>query len=599
MPQDVFRITTAGSVDDGKSTLIARLLLDTHSIPEDQLDATLGANADPSTIADLLDGLESEKEQGITIDVAHRYFDSDTRRYHLSDSPGHEQYTRNMATASAAADAVVLVIDSSAGIKPQTIRHLDIAHRLGIKQFLVVANKIDLVGYSRKTFEALREDVTALFKPYDTASWDLIPASGTLGDGVVRAGRNMRWYQGPTLLQALDALEPVVTEDAAPTLSLQLVQRQGPRKRRYFASVLSGSVSEGDSLTVIPGNTPATITDLHTQGRPSSQARVGDQVSFEVSEDRDIERGSLLSTASNITMSHEWNANLIWLESPSGITGRPYLLRCANQQTRVTITKAHLEDASHNKMGETHLLETNNSYQATLSAQSDIAMAPFEIFPALGRFVLINPETGQTAAVGTVNYSLRRSENIHPHSFAVSRGDREGLMGGKGQVLWFTGLSGSGKSTIADQLSQRLQELGRMHTILDGDSLRTGLTKDLGFTEADRVENIRRTAEVAKLMAEAGLVVLVCLISPYRQDRNNARDIIGADRFSEIHVATDLAVCEDRDPKGLYAKARSGAIPNFTGINAPYEEPLEPALVLDGAGSLEDSVSQGLSLITN
>ena len=599
MPQDVFRITTAGSVDDGKSTLIARLLLDTHSIPEDQLDATLGANADPSKIADLLDGLESEKEQGITIDVAHRYFDSDTRRYHLSDSPGHEQYTRNMATASAAADAVVLVIDSSAGIKPQTIRHLDIAHRLGIKQFLVVANKIDLVGYSRKTFEALREDVTALFEPYDKASWGLIPASGTLGDGVVRAGRNMRWYQGPTLLQALDALQPVVTEDAATTLSLQLVQRQGPRKRRYFASVLSGSVSEGDSLTVIPGNTQATVTHLHTQGRPSSQAHVGEQVSFEVSEDRDIERGSLLSTGSNITISHEWNANLIWLESQSGITGRPYLLRCANQQTRVTITKAHLEDASHNKMGETHSLETNNSYQATLSAQSDIAMAPFEIFPALGRFVLINPETGQTAAVGTVNYSLRRSENVHPHSFAVNRGDREGLMGGKGQVLWFTGLSGSGKSTIADQLSQRLQKLGRMHTILDGDSLRTGLTKDLGFTEADRVENIRRTAEVAKLMAEAGLVVLVCLISPYRQDRNNARDIIGADRFSEIHVATDLAVCEDRDPKGLYAKARSGAIPNFTGINAPYEEPLEPALVLDGAGSLEDSVSQGLSLITN
>ena len=275
MPQDVFRITTAGSVDDGKSTLIARLLLDTHSIPEDQLDATLGANADPSTIADLLDGLESEKEQGITIDVAHRYFDSDTRRYHLSDSPGHEQYTRNMATASAAADAVVLVIDSSAGIKPQTIRHLDIAHRLGIKQFLVVANKIDLVGYSRKIFEALREDVTALFEPYDNASWDLIPASGTLGDGVVRAGRNMRWYQGPTLLQALDALEPAVTEDAAPTLSLQLVQRQGPRKRRYFASVLSGSVSEGDSLTVIPGNTQATVTHLHTkEGRAAKHALV-------------------------------------------------------------------------------------------------------------------------------------------------------------------------------------------------------------------------------------------------------------------------------------------------------------------------------------
>ncbi len=597
MPTDVFRITTAGSVDDGKSTLIARLLMDTGSIPHDQLDAALGPDADPTRIADLLDGLESEKEQGITIDVAHRYFDSATRRYHLSDSPGHEQYTRNMATASADADALVLVIDSSAGVKPQTTRHLDIAYRLGIRNFLVVANKIDLVGYQRKKFDALRSEIEDLFEPYADASWSLIPASGTYGDGVVKSGRNMRWYDGPTLLEALDFLPRLESADEAPTVSIQLIERKGPRSRRYFGSVLSGTILDKKPLTLIPGNVQGTIVDLHADGKPANTASRGSQISFTLAEDRDVERGSLLTSSDSLTLSHEWNAQLIWLESDSGITGRPYLVRLGHQHTRATITRAHIIDSMNKREGETHTLETNTTYEATLSAQKDLAIAPFAEFAQLGRFVLINPETGQTAAVGTVNFSLRRSDNIHPHNFAVTTRDRETLAGGVGKVLWFTGLSGSGKSTIADEISQRLRLQGRAHTILDGDSLRKGLTRDLGFSEADRVENIRRTAEVAKLMAEAGLVVLVCLISPYRRDRDSAREIVGSERFYEIHVATSLDVCEARDPKGLYSKARLGEIPNFTGVNAPYEEPLKPALVLDGAKALIESVEAGLALV--
>ena len=597
MPTDVFRITTAGSVDDGKSTLIARLLMDTGSIPHDQLDAALGPDADPTRIADLLDGLESEKEQGITIDVAHRYFDSATRRYHLSDSPGHEQYTRNMATASADADALVLVIDASAGVKPQTTRHLDIAYRLGIRNFLVVANKIDLVGYQRKKFDALRSEIEDLFEPYADASWSLIPASGTYGDGVVKSGRNMRWYDGPTLLEALDFLPRLESADEAPTVSIQLIERKGPRSRRYFGSVLSGTILDKKPLTLIPGNVQGTIVDLHADGKPANTASRGSQISFTLGEDRDVERGSLLTSSDSVTLSHEWNAQLIWLESDSGITGRPYLVRLGHQHTRATITRAHIIDSMNKREGETHTLETNTTYEATLSAQKDLAIAPFAEFAQLGRFVLINPETGQTAAVGTVNFSLRRSDNIHPHNFAVTTRDREALAGGVGKVLWFTGLSGSGKSTIADEISKRLRLQGRAHTILDGDSLRKGLTRDLGFSEADRVENIRRTAEVAKLMAEAGLVVLVCLISPYRRDRDSAREIVGSERFYEIHVATSLDVCEARDPKGLYSKARLGEIPNFTGVNAPYEEPLKPALVLDGAKALIESVEAGLALV--
>ena len=597
MLTDVLRITTAGSVDDGKSTLIARLLLDTNSIPQDHISAALGPTADPSRIADLLDGLESEKEQGITIDVAHRFFDSETRRYHLSDSPGHEQYTRNMATAAAGADVVILVLDASAGIKPQTQRHLGIAYRLGVRKFIVVANKFDLVKYSSKVYGELHAAVDELFSEYQESEWIVIPASGTEGTAVVKRGSKMRWYQGPTILQALDNTTVRAPAEGAPAIAVQLVQRLGNRQRRYFGTVLRGTVKEDSELSIFPGTAQGTISHLRVSGRASKRAAAGSEIGFELREERDVERGAILAEEGSVVSSHQWDATVIWLGAEQGIPGRPYIAKMGYQTQRVTISHASEFSRDQHRGPEAKVLEPNGTYRATVSGQQDFALAPFTEFLEAGRFILVNPEDGQTAAVGLVNFSLRRSANVLPHSFGLDLKQREKLAGGEGRVLWFTGLSGSGKSTIADAVSQRLTDSGRIVSVLDGDNLRTGLNSDLGFTETDRVENIRRTAEVAKLLAETGIVVAVSLISPYRQDRERARDIIGHDRFAEIHVATPLAICEERDPKGLYKKARSGEIPNFTGIDAPYEKPAHPDLVVDGSGKLDDQVRKVLSLL--
>ena len=597
MLTDVLRITTAGSVDDGKSTLIARLLLDTDSIPQDHISATLGPTQDPSRIADLLDGLESEKEQGITIDVAHRFFDSNTRRFHLSDSPGHEQYTRNMATAAAGADVVILVLDASSGIKPQTQLHLAIAYRLGVRKFIVVANKFDLVNYSSKVFSALHEAIAKLFADYQDSEWTVIPASGTEGTAVVKRGTKMRWYQGPTILQALDNTKAIPGKPGKAAIAVQLVQRLGDRRRQYFGTVLRGIVKEGDELSIYPGTSRGTISRLTTSGRSAKQVTAGSEIGFELIEERDVERGVILAEEGSIVSSHQWDSTVIWLGAEQGISGRPYIAKMGYQSNRVTVSNASEYTENQNRGREAKVFEPNGTYRATVSAQQDFALAPFSDFPEAGRFILVCPEDGQTVAVGLVNFSLRRSANVIPHSFGLNLKRRESLAGGEGQVLWFTGLSGSGKSTIADAVSQRLTNSGRIVSVLDGDNLRTGLNSDLGFTETDRVENIRRTAEVAKLMAEIGIVVAVSLISPYRQDRENAKEIIGQHKFFEIHVATPLAVCEERDPKGLYKKARSGEIPNFTGIDSPYEIPTHPDLVIDGSRSLEDQVARVLNLL--
>ena len=597
MLNDVLRITTAGSVDDGKSTLIARLLLDTDSIPDDQLPTAIGVKLDPTRIADLLDGLESEQEQGITIDVAHRFFSSATRRYHLADSPGHEQYTRNMATAAAGADAVVLVIDISAGVKIQTKRHLSIAYLLGIREFIVVANKMDLVRYSSRSFRSFTEQIHHLFASFPDSRWQVVPASGTSGVGVVKKSSKMAWYEGPTLLEALDALRPQEAQSAQPTVSIQMVQRLGNRTRVYAGTVFNESVSNGTTLTVLPGNVSATIQDLRSSGVPVAMAAKGAQVTFHIEEERDIQRGYVLTSDDRVSLSHSWDATLVWLSDQEGVKGRPYIAKLGYQSERITVTKVQNFVSSGEPEGELSTLDTNEIYRVTVSSQQNLVLAPFEEFPEFGRFVLIEPETGQTAAVGTINFSLRRSDNVHPHHYSLDSKKRETLTGGTGSVLWFTGLSGSGKSTIAESVSAELTRTNRIVTVLDGDNLRSGLNQDLGFTESDRVENIRRTAEVAKLMADTGIVVLVCLISPYRADREQAKKIIGAERFAEIHVATSLEVCESRDPKGLYKKARSGGIPNFTGVNAPYEEPVSPALVLDGGGELEIAVKKTLKLI--
>lgn len=598
MPQDIFHITSAGSVDDGKSTILARLLLDTGSVFEDQLGGIDPSTVDATTIADLLDGLESEREQGITIDVAHRFFDSDTRRYHIADSPGHEQYTRNMATAASHADALLLVLEAPSGIKPQTLTHLKIAALLEIKHVIVAVNKMDLVRHSQKTFAKREAEILAYLSDHNFTTTIVIPVSGLTGVNIVKLGRQMAWWTGPTLLQALDGLTLDTPSQGDPVCLIQDVRRIPGGGRRYFASLISGEITTGASLVKAGKGSPVTITALHTSGSAATAVSAPGEISLELDEDIDLERGDVLTSKGRVHVTDHLEGNLVWLNPHPGHPGRRVEFRLGHASAKATVTRAwSLDDTLREKSGEIGDIPENSITRVTIELAEPVAYTPFSDIPELGRFVLVDHLTGDTLAAGTVSHGLRRSDNIIPHDFTLDTGDFEELTGVKGKVAWFTGLSGSGKSTIANEVSKELHRKNIPHAILDGDTLRKGLTKDLGFSEADRIENIRRTAEVAKLMADSGLIVLVSLISPYRADRDNARTIMGPERFIEVFVDTPLEVCEKRDPKGLYRKARAGELPQFTGIDAPYEEPESPDISLDGQSDLKSLTKSILEVL--
>ncbi len=577
MPQEILRVTSAGSVDDGKSTILARLLLDTGSVFLDQLGGIDPRKVDATTIADLLDGLESEREQGITIDVAHRFFDSKARRYHLADSPGHEQYTRNMATASSHADAMLLVVDARVGVKPQTRTHFGIARMLGISQFIVAVNKMDLVGFSRKAFEGVKSSLDELFSDQNLF-YTVVPVSGLTGDNIVTPSQRMSWSSGHTILNVLEAFTTHETKSPAPVFSIQYVQRIPGGGRRYLGSLSSGELKTGQTLESAryPGKF-FTVTGLIHSGVTKDVVVAPGEVSIEIDSEVDLERGDVLAASGNIEYTDQFEADLVWLDEEPGFAGRPFILRIGHSSTKTTITKISELDGSGGKRGAIGKIDANAVARVNFETHQKVSLASFRDFPDLGRFVLVDSGTGATVAGGLVTHTLRRADNLVEHDFEVTASERSALTGRQGMVAWFTGLSGSGKSTLANAVSVELTKRGVPHSILDGDSLRLGLNKDLGFSEADRVENIRRTAEVAKMMADSGLIVLVSLISPYRADRQRAKEIVGQDRFKEIFVDTPLEVCEERDTKGLYKKARQGLIPNFTGIGAPYERPSEPA----------------------
>lgn len=579
MPQEIFHITSAGSVDDGKSTILARLLLDTGSVFEDQLGGVDPKKVDATTIADLLDGLESEREQGITIDVAHRFFDSPTRRYHIADSPGHEQYTRNMATAASHADALLLVIDARVGVKPQTTTHWDIARKLGIKRCVIAVNKMDLVSYKKRVFDALRDELVALFDTDSDLEVTIIPVSGLAGDNVVRHTSAMSWWQGPTLLEALDAFHLPTREDSpGGVFAIQYVQRLAGGGRRYLGSLIRGGLNVGQT-TYCPRyrGREFVVTDIIAGTNHAEKVSGPREISVSIDADVDLERGDVLSTTpESVEHTDQFECDLVWLDDQPGYPGRTYLLRVGHGDTKATITRVFAIDSDGAKAGQIDHLESNAITRVNIETLTKISLAPFDSEPALGRMVLIDQTSGNTVAAGVVNHTLRRADNLVEHAFSVQATEHASLTGYMGRVAWFTGLSGSGKSTVANDVSVALTNSGVPHTIVDGDGLRLGLNRDLGFTEADRVENIRRAAEVAKLLADSGLVVLVSLISPYRQDREHAKDIVGSERFVEVFIDTPLEVCEARDPKGLYEKARAGLIPNFTGIGAPYEAPESP-----------------------
>ena len=590
MPKEIFRLTTAGSVDDGKSTLLARLLLDSGNLYEDQLpQGGRGLN-----LADLLDGLESERQQGITIDVAHRFFDTAQRRYHFADSPGHEQYTRNMATACAGSDAVLLVLTATDGVKPQTLIHLEVALRLGIKRFIFAINKMDLVRFSKAAYERISQRVLNHFEILGNRAGDLdiqiIPVSGLGGQNVVHSSPRLSWFDGPTLLAALDQTPRLESHDSVSVFSVQMVQRFENVGRRYLGKVLSGEISTGQAL-YLPGLPKAvTVSKVLHHGEKVDRILSGQSGSIEIDADVDISRGVLLGTES-LPVHDQFDADLIWLANEPGAKGRTYLLQHQSRLANATLTRTSLIDTvSELKTGEVSSLNQNQIARVNLSISEALPLQPFTSNFYLGRFTLIDKTTGQTAAVGTVNYPLRRSQNVTKELFEVTNELHAELTGNNPKVLWFTGLPSSGKSTLANGLSKRLFALRRPHFVLDGDNLRLGINRDLGFTDSDRAENIRRTAEIANLMADAGLIVLVSLVSPIESDREFARHLIGEERFRLIYVATPMEVCEQRDPKGLYKKARSGQISNLTGFNAPYDVPQK----LDYQTSLGDSLSSQL-----
>jgi bifunctional enzyme CysN/CysC len=587
VPQEIFHITSAGSVDDGKSTILARLLLDTGSVYEDQLGGIDPRKVDATTIADLLDGLESEREQGITIDVAHRFFDSGRRRYHIADSPGHEQYTRNMATAASHADAMLLVVDAREGVKPQTRTHFGIARKLGISQFVIAVNKMDLVGFKHKVFESIAAEMSELLQdqPLEATT---IPVSGLGGDNVVTKSNKTPWWDGPTVVEAFESFSVPQASNSGVVFSIQHVQRISGGGRRYLGTLHAGDIAVGSSLNSprYPGK-PLMVTSVVSSGTEANHVTAPSEISLVVDVDIDLERGDVLHTDSDVTLTDQFEADLVWLDDHGGLPGRNYLLRVGHQSAKATMTRVFGLESDGSKSGQADHVDVNQTVRANVETHSKISVTSFSSLAELGRFVLVDQDLGNTVAVGIINHTLRRAENVVAHAFEVSSEDRQRLTGHKGAVMWFTGLSGSGKSTLVNEVSKVLLEKGVPHSVLDGDSLRLGLNKDLGFTEADRVENIRRTAEVAKLMADSGLVVLVSLISPYRADRSRAAEIVGSDRFHEVYVSTPLEMCEQRDPKGLYKKARQGLIPNFTGIGAPYEEPLEPAYRTDPNQTVE------------
>lgn len=594
MPSEIFKITSAGSVDDGKSTILARLLLDTGSIYEDQI----GKDFDPKNIADLLDGLESERDQGITIDVAHRFFDSELRRYQIADSPGHEQYTRNMATACAGSNCLMLVIDARVGVKPQTQHHLEIALRMGIRDVIFVINKIDLVGFSKKAFAIIEKQIDSMLAEksvkFSNLRQEVIPASGLTGANVVKSSSALRWFHGPTLIQAMDQVRPVKKISSDGFVAIEYVQRLAGGGRRYLGSLRNSKLSENDK--VFFGEDEIEIKVLLVEGRRVSQAKPGSAVSVELAREIDLQPGNSL-TLSPLEQHSQIEADLIWLSSSPGVRGRRLSLKSYGSTTEATITKiSTINLDTDEKTGQASVIKPNQIVRCNLSLQSKGLLPDFEKNQQLGKFILIDPFDGQTVAAGTVNHPLRRGENLTKQEFAISGSKFSDLTGQSGRVIWLTGLSGSGKSTLANAVSLRLFEQRRPHYILDGDNMRLGINNDLGFTDEDRSENVRRTAEIAKMMADAGLLVLVSLVSPFNSDRNMAREIIGDQKFDLVFMNTSQEICERRDPKGLYKKARAGKIPNMTGMGSAFEVPDIQHLELTPDLDLETMAERVLSL---
>jgi bifunctional enzyme CysN/CysC len=586
--QDLLRFITCGSVDDGKSTLIGRLLWESQQVFEDQLTAlqvdskrhgTQGQNID---FALLVDGLAAEREQGITIDVAYRFFATPRRKFIVADTPGHEQFTRNMVTGASTADVAVLLIDARQGMLTQTRRHAYLVSLVGITQVVLAVNKMDLVSYKKDVFDSIVTEFHNLAQSLGFTAITPVPLSALKGDNIIERSRHTPWYQGPTLLGYLETLQVKRLVQNKAVFPVQWVNRPNAGFRGFSGTLASGELGVGDRLRVTTSGQTARLARIVTADGDLEAAQAGDAVTLVLDSEVDASRGDVIALADQpLDMTDQFEATLVWMYDEPGHLGRAYELKLANQWASATLTSLKYRVNVNTEAHETcKQLTLNDIAVVNLALSKPLAFSPYEESRTVGGFILVDKFTHATVAAGMIRHNLRRAQNVHRQALSITREDRERLNGHKGKVIWFTGLSGSGKSTVANVLEKELHSQGKRTYILDGDNIRQGLNKDLGFTDADRVENIRRVAEVAKLMMDAGLTVMTAFISPFRAEREMARELIGAENFIEVFVDTPLEVCEQRDPKGLYKKARSGLIPNMTGINSPYEPPLSPTYVL-------------------
>ncbi len=584
----MLRFITCGSVDDGKSTLIGRLLYDSKMIFEDQLDALeadskkVGTQGQEIDFALLVDGLAAEREQGITIDVAYRFFNTEKRKFIVADCPGHEQYTRNMITGASTADLAVILIDARKGVLVQTRRHSYLCHLIGIKNIVLAVNKMDLVDYDQARFDEIVADYTEFAKSIGINQFTAMPISGFKGDNIIGASENTPWYTGPNLVEHLETVEVNSALDAAKPfrMPVQWVNRPNLDFRGFSGLIATGSVKPGDAIRVLPSGKTSTVSKVVTMDGDQPQAVAGQSVTICFADEIDCSRGDVISLADNPPQAaDQFESTIVWLNDEPLHVGRAYWLKLGTQMVSATI---HAPKYTVNVNTMEHVaaktLELNAIGVAELATDKPIVFESYVDNRTLGGFILIDKITNATVAAGMLNFSLRRSQNVHWQATDITRDEHANLKNQRPRVLWFTGLSGSGKSTIANEVEKSLNLMNRHTFLLDGDNVRHGLNKDLGFTEADRIENIRRVGEVAKLMADAGLIVLTAFISPFKADRELVRSMLPDGEFIEIFVDTPLEVAEARDVKGLYKKARAGKLKNFTGIDSPYEAPVNPEI---------------------
>ncbi|WP_455947051.1 adenylyl-sulfate kinase [Eubacterium ramulus] len=602
----LLKFITCGSVDDGKSTLIGHMLYDAKLLFADQeraleLDSKVGSRGGEIDYSLLLDGLMAEREQGITIDVAYRYFTTERRSFIVADTPGHEEYTRNMAVGASFADLAVILVDASQGVLTQTRRHTRICSLMGIKHFVFAVNKMDLIDFEQEKFQKIQKDIKVLLAEFEYSTAQMIPVSATEGDNITKRSVHMPWYTGKTLLDYLETIN--VKENPAETgftMPVQRVCRPNHTFRGFQGQIESGSVSVGDAIKVLPSGESAKVTLIYEGDKEVQTSATGHAVTIQLDTEIDVSRGCVLIRDTSLNVNSMFAATLLWMDDVKLLPGRNFLLKLGTQSVPATIMKIRYKiDVNTGEEVYADAIYKNEIALCEISTASKLVFDEFEKNNALGSLILIDRVSHMTSACGIVEHTLNRENQLTWHNMDITRSFREEQLGQTAKTIWFTGLSGSGKSTLANELEKRLAAMGKYTMLLDGDNVRMGLNRNLGFREADRIENIRRIAEVSKLMNDAGLIVLTSFISPFAQDRQNAREIIG-DAFMEVYVSTPMEECERRDVKGLYKKARNGELDHFTGVTSPYEVPQHADVVIDTSKfSVEACVDQILEQLKN